>query len=290
MRLRSSCHIIAAQRLLQFRRIGPTPGLSPGAVQPIAQSVTRADTRTSPMASTLPPSKDNHNLGPLTNNFTSLPAKTGTSTGFHRPTNVDEFGVHGSNTRAAHSREDSAASSEEHSGGRAAVPISTSNTTASPGRRAGSAYATGHGRRLTVTNPPPETTTQPATDQSPPVPITNTTNTSTVNRPWISAEEEKKRLYDIAKANVERVRNNEARVNTPVRFLSFMIKRELTMLIAPSADPITSDSTYSAHTISPCRPQGMAYCRRGENTTVRQSTSCSAKETSDRQPSACFDT
>ncbi|KAG6868808.1 hypothetical protein C0993_010106 [Termitomyces sp. T159_Od127] len=204
-----------------IRRIGPTPGLSPGPVQPVAQTVTRTETRTSPTASTLPLSKDNHGHSPPANNFTSLPVKTSTSTGFHGPTtNVDEFGGYG---RTARSRTESAASSEDPTGGRGTVPISNSNTT-TVGRRTASANLTGHGRRLTVTNNPPEMTTQPETNQSQPAPITNINtntnpnpnpNTSTVNRPWISAGEEKQRLYEIAKAKVERAQNSEERTTTP---------------------------------------------------------------------------
>ncbi|KAG5726718.1 hypothetical protein E4T56_gene8985 [Termitomyces sp. T112] len=199
-----------------IRRIGPTPGLSLGPVRPISQTVTRAETaRLPPTASTLPISKDNYGPSPPTN--TSLPAKMGAGAGLYG-LKVDEFGFSTTttNTKTAHSRTESVASSDDHSGGRPAVPLSNSNATAT--RRSGPANTPGAGRRLTVTNPLIETT-QPETDTHlRPPPTTNTNTVSpAVTHDWMTAGEEKQRLYDKAKAKVEMTQKSvpSLRTNTP---------------------------------------------------------------------------
>ncbi|KAG6888149.1 hypothetical protein C0995_010318 [Termitomyces sp. Mi166 len=197
-----------------IRRIGTTPGLSLGPVQPIPQTVTRAETaRTSPIASTLPLSKDNYGHSPPSNN--SLLANTIATAGpYGSNTKVDEFG-HGFNTtttnaKTTHSHTESVGSSEEYNGGYPAAPFSNSNTATSTARTANMA---GTGRRLTVTNLPPETTTRSETDNQLRPAVSSAS--STVKRTWMTAEEEKQRLYNIAKERVERTQNNVARTNTP---------------------------------------------------------------------------
>ncbi|KAG6829400.1 hypothetical protein H0H87_011529 [Tephrocybe sp. NHM501043] len=199
------------------RRIGPTPGLSLGPVQPVAQAVTRAEpSRPSPNASTLPLSKDNYHSSP-NSNFTSLPSKGGA--GYFGSNKVDELGGYGfSNGKPAHSHTESVASSNDDFGGHPPVPIRTATP---PGRRPGSANASTPGKRLTVTNLPPEVPQPDADSRS--RTVNGNTGGATAsavaangNRPWLSAEDEKQRLYEIARAKVEKAQNGGvARTTTP---------------------------------------------------------------------------
>ncbi|KAG6835772.1 hypothetical protein H0H93_014793 [Arthromyces matolae] len=183
-----------------IRRIGPAPGLSLGPVQSIQQSVTPTEPiRTSPVAATLPLSKDNYSYSPPANNYTSLPAKSGA--GSYAPGKVDEFGGYGfsGTAKPGHNHSESI-SSEDY---RPTGPATTST-------RNGSANATNPGKRLTVTNLPPETTIyeENNTTQRPtPAAINTDVSTLSGNRKWLTAEDEKQRLYEIARAKVERTQN-----------------------------------------------------------------------------------
>ncbi|KAG6918822.1 hypothetical protein DXG01_011225 [Tephrocybe rancida] len=187
-----------------IRRIGPTPGLSLGPVQPITQAVIRAEpSRPSPAAATLPLSKDNYLHETPANNFSSLPAKTGA--GYYGSAKVDEIGGYGFSTK---SKPESITSSTDDY----VANLPVSNAT-SPARGLGSANATSPAKRLTVANLPAETP-QPEADPRQRVGSNGATG-ATANRAWMTAEDEKKRLYEIARAKVERTQNGSTRTTTP---------------------------------------------------------------------------
>ncbi|KAG5640819.1 hypothetical protein DXG03_006935 [Asterophora parasitica] len=183
------------------RRIGPAPTLSLIPVAPAQQTITRHEAlpRISPTASTLPLSKDNY--GHSANAYNSLPAKAG---GYHgsQMSKVDELGGYGYSTRPTHHHSNSAASTNlpDDFGSRTTIPASMT-----AGRRPGSAISSNQ-NRLTVINALPSE-----------IPQAEATNSASLSArgPWPSAEDEKQRLYEAARAKVERVQGNVARVTTP---------------------------------------------------------------------------
>ncbi|KAG6853059.1 hypothetical protein C0991_007170 [Blastosporella zonata] len=196
-----------------IRRIGPTPGLSLGPIQPVAQTVVRSERPPPTMASTLPLSKDNYRSSPP-NNSSSLPSKP--SAGYLGTPKVDELGGYGFSVKPTHNHTESVDSTDEF-GGRPAAPLSTFTATSRP---PGSVTATSHTKRLTVTNLPADAP-QPEADTrqwvaATAAPVTNGNNGPAGDRPpWLSAEDEKQRLYEIARAKVERAQSDAARTITP---------------------------------------------------------------------------
>ncbi|KAG6829867.1 hypothetical protein H0H92_003211 [Tricholoma furcatifolium] len=212
------------------KRIGPTPGLSLVPVQPVYQAITRSDPRSSPAAATLPLSKDNYGRVSPAPNFNSLPGKTG----YHGSNKVDEMGGYGFSTNLTHGHDESVSSADEFI---SRPPAPTSNAISGNGRTPGGSTGPNPVKRLTVTNVPTETS-QPDGNYQRAGSNANTSNTATpaattalnavntgsvggsasgtANRAWMTAEEEKQRLYEIARAKAERAQGlTIARTQTP---------------------------------------------------------------------------
>ncbi|KAF5378344.1 hypothetical protein D9615_008708 [Tricholomella constricta] len=198
-----------------IRRIGPAPTLSLIPISPAHQTITRAEPppQRPPAASTLPLSKDSYSFGRNSpaNAYSTLPTH---ASGYHGSpaAKVDELGGYGYSTRPTHNHSSSAASNTLSDEFGFRPPGSTATT--GVGRRPGSANAP-NANRLTITNalpsdiPQPETDTRERTSSSPHDPSTNSRG------PWPSAEDEKQRLYEAARAKVERIQGNVAGVTTP---------------------------------------------------------------------------
>lgn len=198
-------------------RIGAAPSLSLGhAVGPIS---TRIDpTRGRPadaVAATLPlnraanfPNTNNgYNTLPMSSNI-RRPSEEGTYGGTRLGSNglADEFG---STPRQA----PTAVPANTVVTSQIATPTHTPSATASNPATVRRPDSSGGGTRLAVTNPQPQDASQSPSRQRTANAAGSGTNARNAQRPWPTAEEEKLRLYEQARAQVAKVQGPDA---TPV--------------------------------------------------------------------------
>ncbi|GLB34522.1 hypothetical protein LshimejAT787_0200870 [Lyophyllum shimeji] len=202
-----------------IRRIGPAPTLSLLPISPAQHSIQRADPaprRSPPAAATLPLSKDTYGHGTPANAYSTLPTSTYSSPAIKAK--ADELGGHVySSTRPAHTYSSSIGSNHQVDdfATRPSAPVAATVAAAAVGRRPGSAGGPA-ANRLTITNAQPSEIPQQETDIRQRTGSAPNNHPSLNNRgPWPSAQDEKQRLYEEAKAKVERVQGSVARVNTP---------------------------------------------------------------------------
>jgi hypothetical protein len=135
-------------------------------------------------------------------------------------------------------------------------------------RRRGSAAAGGSQNRLTITNiSDRDAEVREAVEQEQLAArlAQQTTPLTKAQRSWISAEEEKKKLYENAKAKVERVQGSAVMTPQP----SETVSRSCLLAQFPS---IILFAVFAAENL-PIRSCCLANSRRGENPSVRQSSS-----------------
>ncbi|KAF8055857.1 hypothetical protein FPV67DRAFT_1567047 [Lyophyllum atratum] len=193
------------------RRIGPAPTLSLLPIGPAQHTITRSEPppSRSPAAATLPLSRDNYGAAHNTpaNAYNTLSAAAAYNSS--PASKVDELG-YGYSTRPTHHHSLSA-SSNNLDDFDPRPPASTPNT--GTARRPGSANGPST-NRLTVMNAQPSEIPQQESD---PRQRTGSSPGAAANPrgPWPTAEDEKQRLYEAARAKVERVQGGVARVTTP---------------------------------------------------------------------------
>ncbi|KAG5635000.1 hypothetical protein H0H81_012763 [Sphagnurus paluster] len=186
-------------------RIGPTPTLSLLPISPTQHTITRSENppQRPPIASTLPIARDGHGMGRDSNAgaYNTLPAHANG----HKLAKVDEMGGYAYSARQVPQTSISAGSNhlpEDHR------PRTSPTSPTSFGRRPNSAGGPS-ANRLTIINAQPDEIPEPEPDTR------QRAGGSSSQGPWLSAEDEKKRLYEAARAKVERVQGSVARVVTP---------------------------------------------------------------------------
>ncbi|KAF8889875.1 hypothetical protein BD779DRAFT_1519397 [Infundibulicybe gibba] len=182
------------------RRIGPTPGLSLLPQHPVNPPVR------SPVSATMPQNRSNYpdlgrNISATT--YSTLPGNSGLSTSLS--TKMDEFGYGGGYGGKQLSHKVSSSQTSTYSASETIMsPITASTTTV--GKRPPSARSVGTGGRFAVANGVPAEIPEDG-ESSPPAKGGRT--------PWPTAEEEKRKLFESAKAQAEKVQSSVARAVTP---------------------------------------------------------------------------
>ncbi|OJA13603.1 hypothetical protein AZE42_02737, partial [Rhizopogon vesiculosus] len=228
------------------RRIGVAPSLcmvTPSSTAPTVPIPPRPLTGNSQMESDYNSSTHGHGRTPLSPPATSIQYKSSPSAQNDDSLEADELGaLQGHQSRTPGTVDHPGYISSPNSMGSIQEDgTGTARPVAGPGRRRrGSATATGTQNRLTITNISDlDAEVREAVEQEQlATRLAQPTTPSTRNqRSWLSAEEEKKKLYENARARVERVQGSAAMTSQPSETSSSQLKSSSSARAAwPSAE------------------------------------------------------